>query len=150
MILPQTRGSSNIQIQNSNRIVTKAPQYVCMYFCFLELQVQHMEVPGLEAELEVQLPAYTTTMTTWDLSCVFDLHHSSLQHQIPYPLSKARDQTHTLMDTSQILFHCVTTGTSSTVVFSLKKTKVQIPALPLSEAFYLESLYFSKLQYQHV
>ena len=39
----------------------------------------------------------------------------------------------------------------STVVFTVKKnTKVQSTALPLSVALYLESLYFSKLQFQHL
>jgi len=31
---------------------------------------------------------------------VVDLHHSSQQHQIPDPISAARDQTHIFMDTS--------------------------------------------------
>ena len=30
------------------------------------------------------------------------LHHSSLQHEILNPLSKAKDRTHILMDTSQV------------------------------------------------
>ena len=40
---------------------------------------QHMEVPrvGVESELQLQLPAYTTTTATRDLSCIGDLHHSS-------------------------------------------------------------------------
>ena len=42
----------------------------------------------------------------------------------------------------------------STVVFTVKKEntppKVQSTALPLSVALYLESLYFSKLQFQHL
>ena len=36
------------------------------------------------------------------------LHHSSWQHQILDPLSKARDGTHILLDTSQIRFCCAT------------------------------------------
>ena len=70
-----------------------------------------MEAPRLEVELELQLLVYTTATATWDLSHVCDLHHSSQQHQIPDPLSEARDQTHSLMDTNQIHFHCVTMGT---------------------------------------
>ena len=56
-----------------------------------------MEVPRLGVELELLLPAYTTTTATQDstatqdLSLVCALHHSSWQHQIPNPLSKARD-----------------------------------------------------------
>ena len=57
-----------------------------------------MEIPRLGVELELQLPAYTTATATWDLSCIFDLHHSSQQHQILHPLNEARDRTQVLMD----------------------------------------------------
>ena len=57
-----------------------------------------MEIPRLGVESELQLPAYLTATTTQDLSHVCDLHHSSQQHQIPNPLSGARDQTLILMD----------------------------------------------------
>ena len=46
-----------------------------------------------------------------DPSLVCDLHHSSWQHQILNPLSKARDQTRNPMVLSQICFRCATTGT---------------------------------------
>ena len=45
--------------------------------------MQHMEVPRLGVELELQPEAYTSAMC--DLSRVFN------------PLSEARDQTHNLM-----------------------------------------------------
>ena len=80
-------------------------------FCFLGPQVQHMEVPRLKVELELQLLAYTTAAAMWDLSCVCSIHHSSWQHRIPDPLSEARGRTHILMDTSQIRFHCAMRGT---------------------------------------
>ena len=51
-----------------------------------------MEVPKLGVELELQLPADTTAVAMLDLSCVFDLHHSSWQHRILNPLSEARDE----------------------------------------------------------
>ena len=70
-----------------------------------------MEIPRLGVQSELQLLAYTTATATQDLSRVCDVHHSSQQHQIPDPLSKARDQTHILMVTSQIHFHCATKGT---------------------------------------
>ena len=60
---------------------------------------------------ELQLPAYTTATATWNPGCICDLHHSLPQLQIPSPLSKARDWTHILMDTSQICFHCIAMGT---------------------------------------
>ena len=60
---------------------------------------------------ELQLLAYTTVTAALDLSCVYNLYHSSQQHWILNPLSKARDQTGSLMVPSQIHFHCTTMGT---------------------------------------
>ena len=56
-------------------------------------------------ELELQPPAYATATATADLSHIFSLYHSSWQLQILNPLSKARDQTCILMDTSQVCYH---------------------------------------------
>ena len=77
----------------------------------------------LGVESELQLLAYNTAIAMQDLSHVCDLHHSSQQHCILNPLSKAKDQTHNLMVTSQIQihFHCATMGTPLTP--TLKKTK---------------------------
>ena len=63
-----------------------------------------MEGPifDLGVELELQLLAYATATAIPDLSRIYDLHHSSGQHQILNPLSKARDQTCMLKDASQI------------------------------------------------
>ena len=61
-----------------------------------------MEVPRLGIELELQLPAYTTAITTWNLSLVCDLHCSLRQYQILNPLSEARHQTWVLMDTGRV------------------------------------------------
>ena len=44
--------------------------------CFLGSHMQHMEVPRLGVESELQLPAYATATATWDLSHVCNLHHS--------------------------------------------------------------------------
>ena len=71
---------------------------------FLGLRLQHMEIPRLGIQSELQLPAYTTATATPDPSCVCDPHHSSQQHRILNPLSEARDQTQALMDSSQIRF----------------------------------------------
>ena len=54
-------------------------------------------------ESELQLPAYTTATATRNPSLVCDIHHSSRQLQILNPLSKARDRTCILMDTSRML-----------------------------------------------
>ena len=59
-----------------------------------------MDIPRLGVESELQLPAYTTAMQ--DLSRICDLYHSSWQHQILNPPSKARDQTLILMDANQV------------------------------------------------
>ena len=72
-----------------------------------------MEVPRLGVESELRLPAYTTDKAMPDLSHIYDLHHSSQQCQILNPLSKAKNRTCILLDTSWIRFHCTTTGTST-------------------------------------
>ena len=75
------------------------------FFVFLGLHLQHMEVPRLGVELELQPPAYATATAIPDLNFICDLHHSSWQHWIPKPLSEARDRTRVLMDTSQVHDH---------------------------------------------
>ena len=74
-----------------------------LIFCFLGLCPWHMEVPRLGVESKLQLLAYTTaTAATWDSGHVCNLQHSSWQRQILNPLSKARDQTHIVMDPSRV------------------------------------------------
>ena len=65
----------------------------------------HMEVPRLGVKLKLRLLAYTTATATPDPSHIWELHHSSRQHQILDPLRQAWDQIRILMDTSQIRFH---------------------------------------------
>ena len=91
--------------------------YFIFYFnlfiiLFLGLHLLHMEVPRLGVKSELQLPAYVTATAMLDLSHICDLHHSSWQHWILSPLSKARDWTCVLMDNNQIHFCWATTGTS--------------------------------------
>ena len=74
------------------------------FFAFSGPQLQHVEVPRLGVKSELQLPPYATAIETQDLSRFCDLHHSSWQCQILKPLSKARDRTCILMDTSWIHF----------------------------------------------
>ena len=81
------------------------------FFFFLGLHLDHMEVPRLVVESELQLPASPTATAMWDPSCVCNLHHSSWQHRILNPLSRAKDRTHIFMDTSQIRFCWAITGT---------------------------------------
>ena len=80
--------------------------YLNLFFFFLVFlgpYPQHMEVPMLGVELELQLAAYATTTATTDLSHVCDLHCSSRQCRILNPLNEAKDQTCIIMDTSWIL-----------------------------------------------
>ena len=44
---------------------------------FLGLHQQHMEVPRLGVESELQLLVYTTAIARWDPNPVCDPHHSS-------------------------------------------------------------------------
>ena len=66
--------------------------FLFSFFCFLGCTL------GVEWELHLQ--AYSTATAMQDLSCVYDLHHSSRQCWILNPLSEARDWTCVLMDTS--------------------------------------------------
>ena len=53
--------------------------------------LQHVEVPRLRVECQLQLPAYATATARRDLSHVCDLHHGSEQHWIFNPQSGTRD-----------------------------------------------------------
>ena len=99
-------------LHNTVNVVIAAELYT-LFFLFLFLLIAfwgqllwHMEVPRLGVESELLLPAYTTATATPDPSHICDpyLHYSSQQCQILNPLSKARDQTCNLIDTSQIRF----------------------------------------------
>ena len=83
---------------------------LCMCFVYLFVSLlfratptAYMEIPKLGVELELQLPTYTTATAM----------------PIPNPLSKARDQTCILMDTSRIRFCCAMTGTPLPCSFKL-------------------------------
>ena len=70
-----------------------------MLFCYLMPHRKHMEIPRLAVEWELQLLVYTTVML--DLSHICDLHCNA--RQLLNLLSKVRDQTRILMDTSRVL-----------------------------------------------
>ena len=61
-----------------------------------------MEVPKLGVESELQLPVYTTATAMQDVSCVYNLHHSSQQRWIPNPQIETSDRTPILIDGSQV------------------------------------------------
>ena len=80
------------------------------FFFLLWPHLQHMEVPRLGVESELQLPAYATATATPDLSRIFDLHYSSWQRRILNLLSEARDLNCNLMVPSRIRFCCAMMG----------------------------------------
>ena len=92
------RGGVAVKVEKSIQILILS--FLFFFFVFLGLHPQHMEVPRLGVQLELQLPAYTTATATRDPSLVFDLYHSSRQCLILNPLSDARDRTHILTDAS--------------------------------------------------
>ena len=78
--------------------------FLCVFFFFffffffwlLGPHLQHMEVPRLGVESELQLLAYTTATATRGLGHVCNLHRSSWQRQIFHPLGEARDRGYSL------------------------------------------------------
>ena len=103
-----------------------------------------MEVPRPGVELELQLPAYTTATATQDLSRACDLHHSSWQCWICNTLSKTRDRTHVLMDTSQVHYYWATMGTPREVFLTT------LHPHSLSNGGQEASLYWNEWRLQHV
>ena len=113
--MPHPQVSSGIEPTSSWILVgfvSPAPQWELLYWFLLLLlsfflgpHPQHMEVPRLGVESELQLLAYTTATAMPDPSHICDLHHSSWQRQVLNPLSEAQDQTCILMHASQIHFH---------------------------------------------
>ena len=75
-----------------------------------------MDVPFIGVKLELPLLAFAIATATLDISHICDLRHSSQQCWIHNPLSKARDWTPVLMDTSQAHLHW---ATMRTPIFSL-------------------------------
>ena len=69
-----------------------------IYCSFSWLHLRHMDIPRSGAESELQLPATATP----DPSRICDLHHNLCPPWILNPLSKARGQTHILMDPSRV------------------------------------------------
>ena len=63
------------------------------FFFYLGWHLQHMEVPRLEVELELQRPACSTTTAMSVLSCICNPCHSLQQCWILNPLSEARGWT---------------------------------------------------------
>ena len=61
------------------------------FFFFLRLHLQHLEVPRLGAESELQLPAYSTATAMPNPSCICDLHCGLQQCRILNPQNHNRN-----------------------------------------------------------
>ena len=107
----------NFLFEDVINMVQKGRAYKCFgyfslfFFVFLGPHPQHIEVPKLGVESQLQLLAYTLATATPDPSHVWDLNRSSQQHWILNPLSEWRNRTCIFMDANQIRFHWATTGT---------------------------------------
>ena len=74
----------------------RSPVLLLLSFVFLGPHPRRMEVPRLGVESELEPLAYTRARGMPDPSRVCSLHHSSRQHWILNPLSKAGDRTRNL------------------------------------------------------
>ena len=85
-----------------------SPLSLSLFFFFFFLLFRATPVAYVSsqarAESELQLLAYATATEMPDLSHVCNPHCSSWQCQILNPLSRARDGTHIVMDTSRVHF----------------------------------------------
>ena len=91
------------------------------FFVFSGLYPQHMEVPRLGVQLELQLPAYTTATAAPDWNHICDLHHGSWLRWILNPLSEVRDRACVIMDTSQLHFRGAMMGTPRQILKAAKR-----------------------------
>ena len=89
------------------------PSQTFSSFFLFRATPEHAEVPRLGVKSELQLPAYTTATAMQYPSRICDLYHSPWQHGILNSLSKARDQTLILMDTSRVHNPLSHSGSSS-------------------------------------
>ena len=84
------------------QIIFNLLSFFFFFFWLFRATPLHTEIPRLEAESELQLPASTTATAMLNPSQSCDPHHGSWQHWILNLLSRTRDQTHVLLDTSQV------------------------------------------------
>ena len=87
---------------SSNFFESSSTLFIVFFFFFSGPHPQHMEVPSLGVKSALQLLAHTTAPLTWVPNNVYNLHHSSWQHQVLNPLIGARDRTSILMDTDWV------------------------------------------------
>ena len=102
---PRAANLTVVPLRRTSLLLARVRHHLT-FFAFLGPHPQHMEVPRLGAEAELQWPVYATATVTPGPSSVCDLHHSSQQRGVLNPLSKAREQT----ATSRFLVRFVSTA----------------------------------------
>ena len=104
---------------------------VLLFFLLLGPHMQHLEVPRLWVEQELHLLAYTKPQQHRILatSVTYTAVHSNAGLFVP--LSKAKDESCVLMDTSQVRYHSAMVGTP-TCTFCLHTPAFLFPGLPQS------------------
>ena len=102
--------------------------FFLFFFCLFRTAPLACGGCSIGVKWELQLVAYTTATAMQDPSRICNLHHSSWQHCILNPLSKARDWTCVFLDATQIHFCWATKGIPLTlfllVSWSVDKTIV--------------------------
>ena len=96
---------------------TLHPYWFFFFFCLFRATPMAYGDSQARVESELQLLAYSTATATSNPSRICDLHHSSQQHQVCNPLSKARDWTHILIDPSWVHNHWAMMGTPFVCLF---------------------------------
>ena len=96
--------------------------FVCLFWFFVCLfvllfRVARMAYGSSQARGRIRAAVASQPWQWWDPSHVCNLHYSSRQCWILNPLSKARDRTQVLRDTSQIHFCCATMGIACVLFF---------------------------------
>ena len=87
---------------DSNQFLTKLTFYLCFFFRGAPVAYGSSHARG-------RIGAGATATATWDLSQVCDLPPQLTAMPDPWPTE--RNQIRIFMDTSQIHFRCITTGT---------------------------------------
>ena len=106
--------------------------HIIDFFFFFKLHLQYLEVLRLGVESELQRLAYATATTP-------ELSHICKQCWILNPLGEARDRTHILMDTSQVLNPLATMGIPTHNRF-FKQLSIFLPPSPLATTIWPPSV----------
>ena len=105
-------GNSTFKVLRNNEIIFQwgytflhfYQQFILFYFVFFfRAAPTALKILRLGVESELQLPVCATATATLDPSHICDPHHSSQQYWFLNPLSKARNWTRIITDTSWVL-----------------------------------------------